>query len=473
MATYIQYYKLQKYVEGQPVQEFMKGEVVKEDWWPTMESCEQNDQPTWKILNNEFICENDNSSNLWNQYQKLQKYVGGEPYVPEEFMKGEIVSTKEWDTLKECETGKVIPKYCIGWQIMAGGNNGHVIINGTDYLLQNGLYDENGNLIGQSNEGYFCLKTEETITSLQFVGQDLKYINLCNFPTENLTDTSNIFPTNSVIKEIVATEDFLNKLPEYWQDLSVCHLTPCSLNNTFTWRGADTIYYYFNTTATELYATGHSEDLGTASSITSLKFNSAKNSKDTNAITSIDISSLYKKYLTNCNDMFGILNKLESVNLGSLQPISASGMFYQCYVLNNIIYDGFDTSKCEDVSGMFYECRNYDMSICATFDTSKVKYFDAMFYGCDNLVNLNLGNFTADSARNLSKMFINCTKLESLDLSNFNIINASKINQASMFRNCPKLKSIKCKQSFKEMCDTYHTIMGMSTYSSIVWDIVD
>ena len=103
----------------------------------------------------------------------------------------------------------------------------------------------------------------------------------------------------------------------------------------------------------------------------------------------------------------------------------------------------------------------------------KRKFNSEMFYGCDNLVNLNLGNFTADSAKNLSKMFINCTKLESLDLSNFNIINASKINQASMFRNCPKLKSIKCKQSFKEMCDTYHTIMGMSTYSSIVWDIVD
>lgn len=103
MATYIQYYKLQKYVEGQPVQEFMKGEVVKEDWWPTMESCEQNDQPTWEILNDEFICENDNASNLWKQYQKLQKYVGGEPYVPAEYMKGEIVqSGVEFENEEDC-----------------------------------------------------------------------------------------------------------------------------------------------------------------------------------------------------------------------------------------------------------------------------------------------------------------------------------------------------------------------------------
>ena len=106
MATYIQYYKLQKYVEGQPVQEFKKGEVVKEDWWPTMGSCEQNDQPTWEILNDEFICEKDNASNLWNQYQKLQKYVGGEPYQPEEFMKGEIVqSGVEFENQEVCEYG--------------------------------------------------------------------------------------------------------------------------------------------------------------------------------------------------------------------------------------------------------------------------------------------------------------------------------------------------------------------------------
>lgn len=105
MPKYIQYYKLQKYVEGQPVQEFKKGEVVKEDWWPTMGSCEQNDQPTWEIVNNEFICEKDNASNLWNQYQKLQKYVGGQPYLPEEFMKGEIVqSGVEYSSLTECET---------------------------------------------------------------------------------------------------------------------------------------------------------------------------------------------------------------------------------------------------------------------------------------------------------------------------------------------------------------------------------
>lgn len=410
---------------------------------------------------------------VYKQYIALQKcYPDGTPVEPPVYIKGEIVSTEEWGTLEECETGKRIPKYCIGWQIMLGGSKGHVIINGTDYLLQNGVYDENGNLIGYLNEGYFCLKTEETITSLQFVGQDLRYINLCNFPTENLTDTSNIFPTNSVIKKIVATEDFLNKLPEYWQDPSVCYLIPCGINNTFTWEGADTIYYYLNTTANELSATGGSEDLGLDSTITSLQFNSTKNSTDTNAITSIDISSLYKKHLTNCDNMFAILNKLESVNLGSLQPISASGMFYQCYVLNNIIYDGLDTSKCEDMSGMFYECRNYNMSICSTFDTSKVKYFNSMFYGCDNLVNLNLSNFTASSATNLSKMFETCTELKSLDLSNFDIIDASKINKKNMFQYCSNLNAIKCKQSFKDMCDTYHSTMKLNNYSSITWEIV-
>lgn len=410
---------------------------------------------------------------IYRQYIALQKcYPDGTPVEPPVYIKGELVSTKEWNSLEECETRKIRPNYCIGWQIVAGGNNGHVIINGTDYLLQEGLYDENGNLIGQSNIGYFCLKTEETITSLQFVGQDLRSINLCNFPTENLTDTSNIFPTNSVIKKIVATENFLDKLPEYWQDPSVCYLAPCNLNNTFTWRGANTIYYYFNTSSNELSATGYSEDLGATSAITSLHFNSSKNSTDTNAITSIDISSLYKRYLTNCSNMFESCGKLESVNLGSLQPTSASGMFYGCYVLNNIIYNGFDTSKCEDMSGMFYQCRNYDMSICATFDTSKVQYFNSMFSGCNNLVNLNLSNFTAASARNLSEMFRACTKLESLDLSNFDIIDASQINKTDMFFFCRKINKIKCKQSFKDMCDTYYSTMRLDNYSGITWEIV-
>ena len=129
MPKYIQYYKLQKYVEGQPVQEFKKGEVVKEDWWPTMGSCEQNDQPTWEIVNNEFICEKDNASNLWNQYQKLQKYVGGQPYLPEEFMKGEIVqSGVEFENQEVCVLSADFEIYgqCLGRNGFGRGHPGSV-----------------------------------------------------------------------------------------------------------------------------------------------------------------------------------------------------------------------------------------------------------------------------------------------------------------------------------------------------------
>lgn len=317
----------------------------------------------------------------FKQYKALQKcYPDGTPVEPPVYIKDETYEIMEYDTIEECETGIVIPKYCIGWQMMILGQSPYVEINGVNYKLSENIY-YNGEIIGTSNQGYFCIKTEDEITSLKFTGTDLRYVNLCNFPLENLTNTDDIFPTNSNLIEIIAPEEFLNSLPEHWQDPSI-YLIPCGTENIFTWEGGDTIYYYLNATSPVYTASDHSEDLGISVTVKTLQFNNTNNSSDDNAITSIDISNIYKKFIDNCSNMFATCTKLETINLGSMSlPSDASGMFYQCYLLNNIQFGSIDTSKCEDMSGMFYMNRNNNFAICSTFNTSNVKYFNSMFYG--------------------------------------------------------------------------------------------
>ena len=77
MAYYTQYEKLQKYYkDGIAVvpAEYKKGANLGVAEYSSLEECE-TDSTIWKIVNNEYICDRvSDTTNLWNQYQKLQRY---------------------------------------------------------------------------------------------------------------------------------------------------------------------------------------------------------------------------------------------------------------------------------------------------------------------------------------------------------------------------------------------------------------
>lgn len=110
MAYYIQYEKLQKYYkDGIAVvpAEYKKGAKIGAAEYSSLEKCE-TDNTIWKIVNNEYICDRvSDTTNLWNQYQKLQRYdEDDKPYVPEQFKKGIIVNENiEFEYRTDCEYG--------------------------------------------------------------------------------------------------------------------------------------------------------------------------------------------------------------------------------------------------------------------------------------------------------------------------------------------------------------------------------
>ena len=110
MAYYTQYEKLQKYYkDGIAVvpAEYKKGTNLGVAEYSSLEECETH-STIWKIVNNEYICDRvSDTTNLWNQYQKLQRYEeDGKPYVPEQFKKGKIVKENiEFEYITDCEYG--------------------------------------------------------------------------------------------------------------------------------------------------------------------------------------------------------------------------------------------------------------------------------------------------------------------------------------------------------------------------------
>ena len=75
--------------------------------------------------------------------------------------------------------------------------------------------------------------------------------------------------------------------------------------------------------------------------------------------------------------------------------------------------------------------------------------------------------FISPNVTSMYNMFDGCSSLTSLDVSNFDI---SKVTyRADMFKNCPALKNIKCKQAFKDFASASSTKLNVA---NITWEIV-
>lgn len=115
-GTYRRYKKLQRYINNEPVSppEYERGEEVSSftgELWECEDPLEKNEHGWWKNVG--YICEYidwDKEGWWYARYEKLQRYLGSFPVIPEEFKKGELLYIFE-GSRNECEDNDFIPDY--------------------------------------------------------------------------------------------------------------------------------------------------------------------------------------------------------------------------------------------------------------------------------------------------------------------------------------------------------------------------
>ena len=217
MTEYRRYYKLQRYnKDGTPYEPpmYKKGPSIEQHWWPSLESCESNDQAVWEIVNNEFICEK-TENDTYLRYYKLQKCINGIPYQPEEIKKGDRCDDVEYPYINECEIpGDYYWKPIEGKYICEEDSNNKIIIN---YTLAEGI---KGNEIALQ-----YMENPNDPTTLNYIRyRDLK-------GKETYETTYSIWGVGDVFKtfEFISSGDF-----SMWSDTRLFnnsqHIEQCTLH---------------------------------------------------------------------------------------------------------------------------------------------------------------------------------------------------------------------------------------------------
>lgn len=297
MAEYRRYYKLQRYNKnGTPFEPpmYKKGDFIEQHWWPTLESCELNHQIVWEVLNNEFICEK-TENNTYISYQKLQAFIDGVPYQPEEFKKGDRVGDVEYNSLESCKQQIYRPNNCFSWT--PSSQHVSMTLNGVNYDIDNVYCD-----------GY-CFTDD--IQTLKFEPeQSAQYpetINFISISTENCTDLSRLFYNQYKLTSV---------------DLSL-----------------------FNTSKVE----NMREMFFKCKSLTSVNLSSFDTSSvlamngmfyHCDALPNLDLSSFTNKATTTMTDMFAYCGSLTDLNISNFIPLenanNASNMFNGSSKINHI-----------------------------------------------------------------------------------------------------------------------------------------
>ena len=115
-------------------------------------------------------------------------------------------------------------------------------------------------------------------------------------------------------------------------------------------------------------------------------------------------------------------------------------MFNGCSSLKSLDLSGFDTSNVIDICVMFGGCSSLKSLDLSGFDTSKVTDMSCMFDGCSSLKSLDLSGFDTSNVTNMFWMFRDCSSLKSLDLSGFDTSNVTDMSY--MFKGCSSLVSL-------------------------------
>ena len=143
----------------------------------------------------------------------------------------------------------------------------------------------------------------------------------------------------------------------------------------------------------------------------------------------------------------------ENSDLAPIIPINATScifMFHNCWRLESLDLNNFDTSQVTEIGGMFFWCVTLKSLDLSFFNTSKVTSMFNMFRNCYNLTQLDVSNFNTSKVTSMIAMFSGCLGLTSLDLSSFDTSKiTSTIEMICMFERCNLLTSIYISDKWK------------------------
>ena len=110
----------------------------------------------------------------------------------------------------------------------------------------------------------------------------------------------------------------------------------------------------------------------------------------------------------NLASMFSNCYNLEAIDLNNFDTSNITSLawtFSGCYKLNNVNLSGFNTSNVTIMYNMFQSCRSLTDLDLSNFNTKKVTNMEGMFNGCNKLKNLDISGFDFDSVKNSNRMF--------------------------------------------------------------------
>ena len=345
------------------------------------------------------------------------------------------------------KTGNVAQGYTADQEVYATGD----IVNG---FVENGWenYEE------YITKAIIEEKIKPTSTSYYFYGlwNMTEIVNLSNLDTRNVTDMSYMFCYTTELEEINVSSFDTSKVtnmsymfgtgPYEWPS----NLTEIKgLDKLNTSKVTDMSYMFSRCANLENINLSNFD----TSNVTTMKgmFSSCC------SLTEIDVSGFDTSKVTNMSYMFGTedyyypmynLTEIKGLNkLNTSKVTDMSGMFANCFALENIDLTNFNTSNVTDMSGMFGSCCSLTEVDISGFDTSKVTNMSYMFgsiSGWDAMENLTeiVGIETLNTSKvtDMRGMFITCSKLTSLDLSNFNTSNVT--DMSCMFYECRGITAI-------------------------------
>ena len=146
----------------------------------------------------------------------------------------------------------------------------------------------------------------------------------------------------------------------------------------------------------------------------------------------------------------------ENSNLAPIIPINATSclfMFRNCWSLESLDLNNFDTSNVTSMVEMFYDCYKLTELDLSSFDTSKVTAMHSMFSRWCNLKHLDISNFNTFKVTAMGTMFNYCLSLKTLNLTSFDTRNVTDMHY--MFEHCDSITSIYISDKWKTNRVTY------------------
>lgn len=405
---YYKRYRLEQlYVNGEPQNVYRETtQLFDEGWYDSIEECQGWGDGdivivVWEVVDG-YICER-NSDGTYRSFYKLQKmYSNGEPYIPEEFKKGEEFDCC-YESLYDCEEDIIWKleedmficvedetKGCINIKMKNKINNGFSINLNTVKVPGYSYYVIKQSVDITETEEKVC--TNDPLVSLRYcinIREDLidnlEYIDFSDLPLENVTDFS------------------------YFAGGVAGGILPCDKIKGFERIGKGNNII-------------DSRNMFENYQCANLPEFEGKNIKEA--------EYMFRSYSSVLN-----LPKFDGENI-----TSARGMFRECKI-NEIYLPSFKGTSIDNMNQMFYDATTLTKIDLPEFN-ARVRDMDYLFSGCENLVEINMPKFRG-AVYSADYVFRRCNKLEKVvftSLTNVITMTGGNDKLIGLLSDCKNIK---------------------------------